>query len=73
MSRDTFSANSMQLGSVRILDADGVNILDLEDGIRPSSEVFAIHPVHNVLSSASDSKYLNFDNEGSGLQCIFLF
>jgi WD40 repeat protein len=67
MLRDSFSANSMQLGSVRILDADGLNILDLEDDIRPSSDRFAIHPVQNVLTSAADSKYLNFDKEGSGL------
>ena len=29
MLRDTYSANSMQLGSVRIFDDDGLNILDL--------------------------------------------
>ena len=66
MLRDSCSANSMQLGSVRIFDDNGLNILDLEDDIRPSSDKFAIHPVHNLLSSA-DSKYLNFDKEDSGL------
>jgi WD40 repeat protein len=67
MLRDSCCANSMQLGSVRIFDADGLNILDLEDDIRPSSERFAIHSVRHVLTSSSDSKYLNFDKEGSGL------
>jgi WD40 repeat protein len=67
MLRDSCSANSMQLGAVRVFDSDGLNILDLEDDIQPSSDRFAIHSVRHVLTSASDSKYLNFDKEGSGL------
>ena len=61
MLRDTHSANSMQLGSVRIFDDDGLNILDLEDDNRPSSDRFALLPFSNVLTSAADSKHLNLD------------